>query len=682
MNFQSALQMFTFSVHFKTVRSIPFILSFFLFLGCVNLSVAQDQPKIDSLFQLLRTSKQDTDKVLLLYGLSREFFNSDIDRAEKYANRALFLSERLGFKKGIALSYNNLGIINYYKAIYSVAIGYHDRSLELMTEIGDKKGMAGSHNNKGAVYTQQGEYSMAIEAYLNSIRILEDLEDKEGVGKSYNNIGLVYYLQGNYPQAKDYYNRALDILRPLKKQDVISDIMNNMGIIAYEEGKYDESLKYHFESLDGRQGTGNQRGIASSYTNIGDVYAQTKEVAKALEFQKKALEIQQELGDKKGMLSSLQGIAKVQSLTGNTDDALKYMEEVIKISSDIGAKKELRDAYNEISEIYTRNGDFKKALTFKDRYAELKDTLFSEQTKEIATNMEAKFENENKTKEIEILKRENEIQDLQLARNRILIISFTIGLVLALISVVLYARTNRERKKALELLQRQNQSIKKQKEEKEVLLKEIHHRVKNNLQVINSLIRLQCAYTDDQEALDLFDECQNRIISMALIHEKMYEAHDLSNINIKEYIKELAENLLRSYRLNQRINLDIDVQLETMTLDTLIPLGLLLNELISNSLKHAFVDRDEGTITAVMRRNEAGLFELEVGDDGVGLPEDFSFNNAHTLGMELVVTLTSQLDGKVERIEKPGTHFRIEFIGLEKERSDIKEAMKSTDMAA
>ncbi|MEQ9186862.1 MAG: tetratricopeptide repeat protein, partial [Cryomorphaceae bacterium] len=669
-------------VQFKTVRSIPIILSLFLLIGCAKLSMAQDQPKIDSLFQLLRTSKQDTDKVLLLYGLSREFFNSDIDRAEKYANRALFLSERLGFKKGIALSYNNLGIINYYKAIYSVAIGYHDRSLELMTEIGDKKGMAGSHNNKGAVYTQQGEYSMAIEAYLNSIRLLEDLEDKEGVGKSYNNIGLVYYLQGNYPQAKDYYNRALDILRPLKKQDVISDIMNNMGIIAYEEGKYDESLKYHFESLDGRQGTGNQRGIASSYTNIGDVYAQTKEVAKALEFQKKALEIQQELGDKKGMLSSLQGIAKVQSLTGNTDDALQYMEEVIKISSEIGAKKELRDAYNEISEIYTRNGDFKKALTYKHRYAELKDTLFSEQTKEIATNMEAKFENENKTKEIEILKRENEIQDLQLARNRILIISFTIGLVLALISVVLYARTNRERKKALELLQRQNQSIKKQKEEKEVLLKEIHHRVKNNLQVINSLIRLQCAYTDDQEALDLFDECQNRIISMALIHEKMYEAHDLSNINIKEYIKELAENLLRSYRLNQRINLDIDVQLETMTLDTLIPLGLLLNELISNSLKHAFVDKEEGTINVVMRRNEAGLFELEVGDDGVGLPDDFSFTNAHTLGMELVVTLTSQLDGKVDRIEKPGTHFRIEFIGLEKERSDIKEAMKSTELAA
>ena len=144
----------------KTIMAMSFVL-------CALALSAQDQPKIDSLFQELRTSKQDTNKVILLYDLSREFFNSDISRAEKYSNRALFLSEKLGFKRRIALSYNNLGIINYYKAIYSVALSYHDRSLELMSEIGDRKGMAGSHNNKGAVYTQQGEYSLAIEENLS-----------------------------------------------------------------------------------------------------------------------------------------------------------------------------------------------------------------------------------------------------------------------------------------------------------------------------------------------------------------------------------------------------------------------------------------------------------------------------------------------------------------------------------
>ncbi|MDP4844129.1 MAG: tetratricopeptide repeat protein, partial [Salibacteraceae bacterium] len=558
------------------------------------------------------------------------------------------------------------------------ALSYHDRSLELMSEIGDRKGMAGSHNNKGAVYTQQGDYSLAIEEYLSSLRILEEIGDVQGVGRSYNNIGLVYYLQGNYPEAKGYYARALNILEGTKDENLIADILNNMGIIAFEDGEYDESLDYHMRSLNNRERTGNQRGTASSFTNIGDVYAAQEAFAKALEFQKKAYDIQNELGDKAGMLSSLRGIGTVLSLTNKNEEALEYMKEVLELATEIGAKKELRDTYNDISNIYTRMGEYKRALTYKDRYAQLKDTLFSEQTSEIATNLEAKFESEKKSKEIEILKRENEIQELQLGRNRILIISFTIGLVLALISVVIYARVNRERKKALELLQRQNESIKRQKEEKEVLLKEIHHRVKNNLQVINSLIRLQCAFTDDKVALELFDECQNRIISMALIHEKMYEAHDLSNINLREYVNELSGNLLRSYRLNQRIELKIDVASMKLSLDTLVPLGLLLNEMISNSLKHAFKGRDEGLITVNLGKNDQGLFELIVGDNGVGLPKDFTFQSANTLGMELIDTLTSQLDGKISRVDREGSFFKIEFIGLEKERLDVKQAMQNT----
>lgn len=660
-----------------------------LILGCIALMLlltgkiqSQDQPKIDSLFQVLRTSKQDTNKVLLLYELSREFFNSDIVGSEKYANRALFLSQKLGYKKGIALSYSNLGIINYYKAVYNVALSYHERSLELMTEIGDKEGMAGSHNNKGAVYTQQGDYSRAIEEYLSSLQLMEEIGNQQGMGKSYNNIGLVYYLQGNYSEAKDYYGKALDIFRKDGDENRISDILNNMGIIAYEEGEYDQSLDYHTKSLERRQKTGNHRGEATSFTNIGDVYAAKEAFTKALDYQKKAFEIQEELGDKKGMLSSMKGVATVLSMTGQNEEALAYMNQVLDLSSEIGAKRELRDAYNDISKIYINMGDYQKALEYKSQYAQMKDTLFSEQTMEIATNMEARFENEKKAKEIEILKQENQIQELELGRNRILIFSSVGGLILALISIFIFARVNRDKRKAMELLQKQNENIMRQKEEKEVLLKEIHHRVKNNLQVINSLIRLQCAYTDDEEALELFDECQNRIISMALIHEKMYEAHDLSNINIQDYVTQLAQNLLRSYRLNQRINLDINVKIKHLSLDTLVPLGLLLNELISNSLKHAFEGKEEGTITVRLDQNESGLFDLLIGDNGVGLPKDFSFNSAHTLGMELVVTLTDQLDGKIERVDEEGSYFRINFKGLEQQRADIRKAMSSAHSSA
>lgn len=657
------------------MRYIVFLLLLAFFWGYSFHVSGQDQPKIDSLFQVLRTSKQDTNKVLLLYELSREFFNSDIVGSEKYANRALFLSQKLDYKRGIALSYTNLGIINYYKAVYNVALSYHERSLDLMEEIGDKKGMAGSHNNKGAVYTQQGDYKLAIEEYLNSLHLMEEINDMEGMGKSYNNIGLVYYLQGSNEEAREYYNKALKIFRERGDKNRIADILNNLGIIAYEEGDYNVSLDFHMKSLETRNKTGNHRGQASSYTNIGDVYAAQEAFTKALEFQQKAFDIQEELGDKKGMLSSMKGMGTVYSLTGRDDEALKYMEEVLRISTEIGAKREVRDAYNDISSIHMKMGNYEEALKYKSQFAEMNDTLFSEKTNEIAMALETKFENEKRAKEIEILKQENQIQELELGRNRILIVSAIVGLILALISIIIFARVNREKRKAMMLLQRQNEDIKRQKEEKEVLLKEIHHRVKNNLQVINSLIRLQCAYTDDEVALVLFDECQNRIISMALIHEKMYEAHDLSNINIKEYVTELAQNLLRSYRLNQHINLDINIEIEHLSLDTLIPLGLLLNELISNSLKHAFEGLKEGIIKIELSKDEKGMFVLFVGDNGNGLPKDFSFNSAHTLGMELVVTLSEQLDGKIERVGETGSYFKIQFKGLEQQRMDVRSAM-------
>jgi len=133
--------------------------------------------------------------------------------------------------------------------------------------------------------------------------------------------------------------------------------------------------------------------------------------------------------------------------------------------------------------------------------------------------------------------------------------------------------------------------------------------------------------------------------------------------------------LLRSYRLNQRIELKIEVASMKLSLDTLVPLGLLLNEMISNSLKHAFKGREEGLITVNLGKNDQGLFELIVGDNGVGLPKDFTFQSANTLGMELIDTLTSQLDGKISRMDREGSFFKIEFIGLEKERLDVKQAM-------
>ncbi len=202
-----------------------------------------------------------------------------------------------------------------------------------------------------------------------------------------------------------------------------------------------------------------------------------------------------------------------------------------------------------------------------------------------------------------------------------------------------------------------------QRDEKEVLLKEIHHRVKNNMQVIISLLSIQSSYTKDEAALALFDEAKNRIRSMALIHEKMYQTGDLSQIDFQDYIMALTNDLIETYAINTDIFLDIKIGNVRFGIDTLIPLGLLLNEVISNALKYAFIDRDKGRIKIHLSFDEStNNYNLVLGDNGIGMDQEVFDKEEGSLGIELIKIFTSQLDGEIERLEDKGTMFRIIFL--------------------
>ncbi len=198
--------------------------------------------------------------------------------------------------------------------------------------------------------------------------------------------------------------------------------------------------------------------------------------------------------------------------------------------------------------------------------------------------------------------------------------------------------------------------------EKEVLLKEIHHRVKNNLQVISSLLSLQSYYTENTDALKILADSQNRVRSMALIHEKLYQSQSLARIDFAEYIQDLSNYLFRVQTTDTRgITLNIQTDKLFLNIDTAMPCGLILNELVSNALKHAFPDGQKGEIRIEFRANDEGQLTLLVSDNGVGLPPDLDFQNTESLGLELVNTLTDQLEGTIEIHSQDGTEFKITF---------------------
>ena len=206
------------------------------------------------------------------------------------------------------------------------------------------------------------------------------------------------------------------------------------------------------------------------------------------------------------------------------------------------------------------------------------------------------------------------------------------------------------------------EAVKASLAEKEVLLREIHHRVKNNMQVMISLLNLQARNVVDPAAVMMLNESQNRIRTMAIVHEKLYRSDDLSHIDFADYIESLTVHLFQFFSV-EPCNVDLLQETETIALDinNAIPCGLILNELISNALKHAFPDGRKGQIKVGFRRRPDELLEMFVRDDGVGFPAGLDFRNTTTLGLQLVNLLTGQLDGTLEKTGETGTEFRIVF---------------------
>jgi len=210
-----------------------------------------------------------------------------------------------------------------------------------------------------------------------------------------------------------------------------------------------------------------------------------------------------------------------------------------------------------------------------------------------------------------------------------------------------------ERKKAEE-------TIKQSLHEKEVLLKEVHHRVKNNLQIISSILNLQSSSVSDKQTLDLLKNSQDRIRSMSLIHELLYQTKDFSTINFLEYIRSISTNLFQSYNQNKNIDLVLELQPVALDLDLAIPCGLIINELITNSLKYAFEITGSGEVKIVLSQLEDEVL-LTIEDNGKGFPTTIDFRDTESLGMQLVVSLVDQIDGEIKLESVSGTKYELRF---------------------
>jgi two-component sensor histidine kinase len=313
-------------------------------------------------------------------------------------------------------------------------------------------------------------------------------------------------------------------------------------------------------------------------------------------------------------------------------------------------------------------GKYLNAIEHYQLYKKLSDSVFNGDKSKQISSLKIQFETDQKDKNIELLTQKGKLQEIQISNDTFIKYVF-IGSILALIifAALLYnrSRLKSNANKALELkrkqIDEQNEQLKKLLSEKEWLLKEIHHRVKNNLQIVISLLNTQSAYLDNEDALMAIQNSQHRMHAMSLIHQKLYQSDNLSTIDISWYIYELISYIKECYSTDKMINFSIDTEKVFLDVSQAVPLGLIVNEAVNNTVKYAFPDNEKGEVVVSFKSTEKDFYELIISDNGVGLPENFNIDETESLGMNLMRGLADQLDGTFLLENKKGLKIIITF---------------------
>jgi two-component system, sensor histidine kinase PdtaS len=305
-----------------------------------------------------------------------------------------------------------------------------------------------------------------------------------------------------------------------------------------------------------------------------------------------------------------------------------------------------------ISEIYEAKKDFPNAFAWHKKYQALDDSLYTLAVRENMQELEVRYETGKM--EAEITQQQLKLEAASLARRNLAI---TVGaLALAVLGTLGFLYFKSKTNKALAA---KNDTITKALSERELLLREIHHRVKNNLQVISSLLHLQSKYVKDEKAMEAMREGRNRVKSMALIHQDLYQHEHLNSVEVAPYLQKLTEGLFQSYNIDPgRIHLRSDVDAPRLDVDTLIPMGLIINELVSNALKHAFPNERQGEVVVSLKSLEQSLL-LEVKDNGIGFNSGQQAQTEKSFGFELVKTFAAKLKASIQMENLDGTLVRL-----------------------
>jgi len=585
---------------------------------------------------------------------ANDYFNKSFNQARRnsdlaqiYADSSKMLYEAADEPYGVMRYDYLMGVIERFRGNFPKAKEHLNEFLVAAIDKKDTLKMADTHFQLGTILQNQGLLDEAIEHGYASIRLYEAAGYPQYTADSYTNLGIIYRKLKQYDSAEQQYRRALEIDEELNDLDGQAGNNANLGNLFAEQSRYEEAIQCYRRAM--RFDSLNQSlwGLAYDHEDIGNMYNHQGHFREGLNQHFRALGIRRKLPHKREIAFSYQNIGNTYFELLQYDRAIIYLDSAAAIGRDIQALELLSETALVKSKIYAQSGNYRLAYAFNQEYTSLHDTLINQGVTDKINTLNAQFETEIKENQIALLNSENELKSSQLTAKKRQLAGLMIALALfAFLTALvyrLYSRTESQKK-----------LISKNLDEKEILLREIHHRVKNNLQFISSLLNLQTEHIDDEKALSALQEGQDRVQSMALIHQNLYQEDNLTGVKVKDYFIKLIRNLFDSYNIRKnQIELELEVEDLNLDVDTVIPIGLIINELVSNSLKYAFPGKRQGIILIKLQEMDEQL-ELTVRDNGKGISSQEMEQLGSSFGYRLIKVFQNQLNAELAVKDQKG----------------------------
>ena len=577
--------------------------------------------------------------------------------------KALEIAKQNRGKYLISNAYRIYGNYYYYHAKMDSAQYYLLKAKKSIAEAKNLYLQVAIRTALSGVYRKQGNITKALATLMESKAILENTDFNQlNAGQKHRLIGekLILYnglanfhnQLGNGEKAIDYYNKAYETALILKSKKYAGAILSNKADLLIKQNKNHEALTILLTSEKlKKEGNASMLSIHNTIQNIGLAYMKIGDYKKALKNIDIALNFFVKNKISSRIMESSAIKARILYFMKKYKESVFYALQSKKIALKTKDVEGEARACQYLSDSYEKLGKYQQALENYKAYKKATDRIFNEKNIKKITQieMQAGFEHE---KQIQKIKTENQEKQSK-ATIRLLLISVIALILIAGLLIKFYATKHKNN----EALKAKNKQISDALAVNRVLFKETHHRVKNNLQIINSLLNMQQHFIKDEKSKKIIIDSQNRIKSMSLIHQKLYQNKVLTGIETKSYFSDLIENLCDSYGIDTK---QIRVKIEPLFLDvdTAIPLGLICNEIISNAFKHAFKDQNNRLSFTLYLAGEAELIVI-IKDNGKGIAQDFDLENSYSYGMKIVHSLAKKIKADIVFTNKDGLEAKL-----------------------